>query len=684
MMSQRDKFSTQGQCSNFDKSVELRFNNVDYMVHAFVRGDSLCVEAEEKFTGKRWFSQFPARAIEEMTHKTGNYKKFSVFVKMLHQALDGQSTAVVDLLTYADLEELKARRMGTDVARQPSNPNTKKRNKRYLILTCVADVDRIHYPLTLKFEDESDVECLRRSVARLREENERLHLNTRGSEKEQSNPKFDLVCRENKKLRSLLRHSDVLHSYNIPTPSPKKNVKSGKQPADMTDEESENSRLDNENVIQDSGVAQFSDELRKFEIELASITKKLQEEQRMNKCLLVEKRRLKKDFSTKLDKLESSEEQLHMRCKELQAQVDDLLAQNLTRRRRPRDRSSWNSRQSSRQSPARLRERRYPSVERTRSPYTPKVARRPVSRERDRPWRRRSTGGTVRPSAPPSTRSASTSSLRRERTTNVGFGAGTQRRARSQGRSPKKAPFDPTAYVRNRERRLSERASARRCTFGTPHRRKESADRRRSRSSSIGRRSVCSNRSTSSINSRASARSVRSTRSTGSVRSTSGRSVASSSGGSGRPASRNLGRWRQRRRPVDVDESDTNRSRRSEQSDKWSDRDSSKSEEELRWSRKRGGSAKRSDASASPLRSSWKRRPVRIPLSRKSDRERTEIGELAGKSVEETPKSDKEGEVSLSVNLETSHDIQDIDSRIKSLQEFLQKAKNIHSDNHKS
>lgn len=42
--------------------------------------------------------------IEEITHKTGNYKKFGVFVKMLLTALARDSDSVfIDLLTNSDL-----------------------------------------------------------------------------------------------------------------------------------------------------------------------------------------------------------------------------------------------------------------------------------------------------------------------------------------------------------------------------------------------------------------------------------------------------------------------------------------------------------------------------------------------------------------------------------------------------
>ncbi len=46
--------------------------------------------------------------IEEITRKTGNFKTFTVFVKMLRSAILQESDSVfVDLLTYQDLEMLK-------------------------------------------------------------------------------------------------------------------------------------------------------------------------------------------------------------------------------------------------------------------------------------------------------------------------------------------------------------------------------------------------------------------------------------------------------------------------------------------------------------------------------------------------------------------------------------------------
>ncbi len=56
-----------------------------------------------------WCIAWPTSAglnadVEDITQKTGNYKKFDVFVRMLKSAINRESESVyVDLLTYADL-----------------------------------------------------------------------------------------------------------------------------------------------------------------------------------------------------------------------------------------------------------------------------------------------------------------------------------------------------------------------------------------------------------------------------------------------------------------------------------------------------------------------------------------------------------------------------------------------------
>jgi len=74
----------------------------------------LFIEVEEKLTGELWRGDYQSKYIEEITAKTGVPKKFIQFVKMIVTAFKGQNfdQCSIDLLTYADLEELKSKRTG--------------------------------------------------------------------------------------------------------------------------------------------------------------------------------------------------------------------------------------------------------------------------------------------------------------------------------------------------------------------------------------------------------------------------------------------------------------------------------------------------------------------------------------------------------------------------------------------
>ena len=69
------------------------------------------IEQDEP-THDRWSGEFSSRYIEDITAKTGNFKKFPVFVRMLQTALASSSSSVfVDLLTFSDLQMLRARKL---------------------------------------------------------------------------------------------------------------------------------------------------------------------------------------------------------------------------------------------------------------------------------------------------------------------------------------------------------------------------------------------------------------------------------------------------------------------------------------------------------------------------------------------------------------------------------------------
>ena len=107
--------------------------------------------------------------ITDITGKTGNFKPYPVFIKMLVSSLKRTSDSVsIDLLTYSDLEVLKAKRLRRSGHDVPLPANTVVNNKRYLILTYQGEFDKVHYPLPLPFEEHPDPADLKRTIVRLR------------------------------------------------------------------------------------------------------------------------------------------------------------------------------------------------------------------------------------------------------------------------------------------------------------------------------------------------------------------------------------------------------------------------------------------------------------------------------------------------------------------------------------
>ena len=85
----------------------------------------------------------------------------------------------VDLLTYSDLELLKARKNGgtlpsssSSASSSSSSSSSALANKRYVILTYSGEFDRVHYPLPLVHEDPNhpNVTSLRRTINKLRQQ----------------------------------------------------------------------------------------------------------------------------------------------------------------------------------------------------------------------------------------------------------------------------------------------------------------------------------------------------------------------------------------------------------------------------------------------------------------------------------------------------------------------------------
>ncbi|XP_031833629.1 centrosomal protein CCDC61 [Nomia melanderi] len=126
----------------------------------------------DKYTGENWQSSYDAAYIEKLTHKTGNYKHFDVFLAMLQSGLLKTSECItLDLLTFEDLEFLRTRKLERTSS---SNLGNVTNNRRYLILTYTVEFDRIHYPLPLEYCGLPDPIILQTTIRRLQAEIEKL------------------------------------------------------------------------------------------------------------------------------------------------------------------------------------------------------------------------------------------------------------------------------------------------------------------------------------------------------------------------------------------------------------------------------------------------------------------------------------------------------------------------------
>ncbi|EQC33264.1 hypothetical protein SDRG_09246 [Saprolegnia diclina VS20] len=160
---------------SMEASGTMCFHGIEYSVEIWVQRDELHVQVEEeslKATADvdRWGGAFPAMYIEELTKKTGNFKRFYTFVNMLVSALNHKSDSVfIDLLTYSDLELYRKRKMGKSSTEAPPAVALHATNKRYLILTYAVEFDRVHYPLPLLYIETPTADILQKTILRLKQ-----------------------------------------------------------------------------------------------------------------------------------------------------------------------------------------------------------------------------------------------------------------------------------------------------------------------------------------------------------------------------------------------------------------------------------------------------------------------------------------------------------------------------------
>ncbi|CAK60980.1 unnamed protein product (macronuclear) [Paramecium tetraurelia] len=201
-----------------DICVERQFHDVNYIININANVETLNIEIESKQSGDSWIANFQAQYIEDIASKTGNYKKYATFIKMLQSALNNQTeTVYIDILTYQDLEQIKNKRSN----KQPTQ-NLAPNNKRYLILSYVVEFDKVHYPLPLNFNEQPNLQQMKNTIIRLRKENESLHKNLqfyKDQKRNESNPSILLneQIRELEMLRNIIdqKESEILELKNM-------------------------------------------------------------------------------------------------------------------------------------------------------------------------------------------------------------------------------------------------------------------------------------------------------------------------------------------------------------------------------------------------------------------------------------------------------------------------------------
>jgi len=158
---------------------EIIVHGIEYIVIINDYDSMLRIQIEENFTGHTWKGEFNSKYIEDITQKTGNFKKYNVFIKMLISALKQDNDSVcIDILTARDLELLKSRKgnCNTSILSSSSSNASQLRNegKRYFILTFHTEFEKVHYPLPLVYEENRDTRTMQRTIERLAKELEHL------------------------------------------------------------------------------------------------------------------------------------------------------------------------------------------------------------------------------------------------------------------------------------------------------------------------------------------------------------------------------------------------------------------------------------------------------------------------------------------------------------------------------
>lgn len=132
-----------------DKTIQLECKGRACMIYICAEHDKMQIIAEDRTKAKIWMGNFSPRFVEDLTTKTGNFKRYHTFVKMLLTGLENKSDSVrVRLLASSQLDELKGSRRVVKFSRVDI--------KKYLVVTYKVEFDIVNYVLPLQFQEIPD------------------------------------------------------------------------------------------------------------------------------------------------------------------------------------------------------------------------------------------------------------------------------------------------------------------------------------------------------------------------------------------------------------------------------------------------------------------------------------------------------------------------------------------------
>ncbi|KAM3147762.1 hypothetical protein pb186bvf_000090 [Paramecium bursaria] len=153
------------------RQVEIVLHGQEYKLNVNASDRLLSIELEAKYDAKFWKNTYTSDYIEEITKKTGNPRKFQIFLNMLQSAITKQNDNVFyEVLTFQDLENLKSQKLSESGQSYKSSSSNTKNNKRYLILSYQNEFEKVHYPLALNYEDQIDQSKLMSKIEFMRTE----------------------------------------------------------------------------------------------------------------------------------------------------------------------------------------------------------------------------------------------------------------------------------------------------------------------------------------------------------------------------------------------------------------------------------------------------------------------------------------------------------------------------------